>query len=109
MRSDYLAHSNPLFHKTGILKVHDVYKYSLSIYMYRNKEKMETVSDLHNYKTRYNNHIQPKFQRLLITQRSLSYCAPKVWNEIPQNIQNSSSLSSFKSNYKKYLIDLYSN
>ena len=35
-------------------------------------------------------------------QRSFSYCAPKIWNDIPLSLWQSPSLDSFKRNLKTY-------
>ena len=35
-------------------------------------------------------------------QRSFSYCAPKIWNDIPLSVRQSLSLDSFKRNLKTY-------
>ena len=59
------------------------------------------------YPTRYTNQIAPLFQRLALTQRSLNYIGPQIWNSLPDNIRNITCLSLFKRLTKKYLIESY--
>ena len=37
-------------------------------------------------------------------QRSFSYAAPKLWNELPDKVRHSESLSAFKTKLKTYLV-----
>ena len=107
--SEYLAPTRPLFLSTEILKLKDIYRFSLGIHMY----KEQTVGNVrlvdHQYNTRNHNNAVPIFQRLAQSQRSLSYNGPIYWNLIPYNIKNSSSLSVFKKLYKKFLVSQYAN
>ena len=41
-------------------------------------------------------YLVPRFQRLNLSQRSLSYILPFKWNEIPLNVRMSPSLNKFK-------------
>ena len=41
-------------------------------------------------------------------QRSFSYIAPKLWNQVPQNLRLSPSLNSFKSQLKTFLFKEFS-
>ena len=36
-------------------------------------------------------------------QRSFSYAAPKLWNELPDSVRHSESISIFKTKLKTYL------
>ena len=115
--ADMVAHTNPYFYQFKILKLHDVYRYFMSIYMF-NSIKVGTYKTAHERVTRNMNLAQPLFQRLTLTQHSVSffltlsensvsYAGPKIWNEIPQCIRNISSLQLFKKKFRSFLINQY--
>ena len=105
----YLAHTHELFYHSKILKLNDIHKFCLAMFLYKRPDLLTDYTRTHSYSTRFYSNLLPEFQRLSLTQRSLFYTAPLVWNEIPQNIKNLDSISSFKRHYKLYLIDNYSN
>ena len=104
-KSDYLAHTDPLFYSTGILKIDDLYKFQLAIHGFKNRNNFEYLS--HSYDTRLRNNAVPSFSRLSISQRSVSHSVPKVFNSLPISIQNSCNLEVFKKLCKKFLLDRY--
>ena len=63
----------------------------------------------HDHNTRGRSSLRPTFQRLTITQHSLSFSAPQVWNQIPVELKLCGSLKKFKKAYKQYLIESYAN
>ena len=100
----YLAHTDLLFKQTGILKIQDIHKYLLGIYMFKNKIKNNLPYPAHDHNTRGSNNVLVAFQRLSLTQHSIDYEAPLFWNSLPLDIKNSSSLYIFKKALKQYLI-----
>ena len=106
--SEYLAHTNPLFYQTNILKVSDLHKYLLAQYMFKLREINPEIFDRqHSYYTRYRNDAQAAFNRLTLTQHSLSYAGPHIWNELPRNIRESKGLAQFRHLVKGYYINGY--
>ena len=105
--SDYLAHTNPLFFKTKILRISEIYKFTLGNYMYSHHISGNLIHPSHNYNTRSRNNAIPTFQRLSQCQRSLTFNGPKLWSSIPLNIRTSRSKSVFKRKYKEYLLSEY--
>ena len=105
--SDYLAHSDPLFVRTGILKINDIHTFLLAIHGFKFHNKYVTSS--HEYNTRNRDNLLPAFQRLSSTQRSLSFTVPSTWNKLPSYIKEIRTLATFKVELKKYLISAYSN
>ena len=106
--ASFLDHTDPLFYSNGILKVHDMYKLNVGLFMF-DRWHTGVYNRTHSYDTRSRNDLLPSQARLTITQNSLSVIGPNIWNSIPQNIQNSISQNSFKSQYKKYLLSFYIN
>ena len=92
--SNYFAHTDPLFHSTGILKIGDLYEFHLAIYGFKNKNNFKYPT--HSYETRFRNRALPSFSRLSVSQRSISHAVPKVFNSLPLHVQNCRSLEIFK-------------
>ena len=103
------AHSNPIFLNLNLLKVTDIYKYNLAIYMFRNIDRFSQNFRINTHNTRSGNYYTPSYQRLTLGQhQSIMYQAPLNWEKIPPSVKNSRSLASFKRKYKSYLVSLYS-
>ena len=103
--STFLAHTDPLFHRTRILKLCDVHKYLLATYMYKNLTSFSTSN--HSFNTRQSSNPIVNYPRLTLARHSISHAGPRLWNQLPQDIRNSPSLSSFKSSLKNYFIHSY--
>ena len=103
------SHTNSIFLRLKLLKVHDFFKYNLGIFMKNNESYFSQNFRLNLFNTRSGNHYVPAFQRIDLTlNRSLRYQAPYNWRYIPIHVKNSPSLNSFKKRYKAFLISLYS-
>jgi hypothetical protein len=102
--SEYQAHTNPLFYQTKILKVEDIHTFLLAQYAFKLKDG---VNRNHDHFTRHKENIIPIYQRLSLTQHSVSYAAPKVFNELPEAIKNETSLAKFKVLVKGFLVNKY--
>jgi exonuclease III len=103
--SGYLDHCDPLFKRTKILKIGDINTFLCSIFAYKNSVNFETSN--HAYNTRFKDNAVPKFQRLSICQRSLSFVAPRLYNDLPMKVKQCKSLVSFKQSMKDYLLNCY--
>ena len=101
-------HTSPLFHRLNILKLEDLYKFQLSVFMYKSVARGE-YSVQHSLNTRSRNLAAPLFHRLTLTQRAVSFAGPSMWNKIPVNIRNCETLPIFKRNLKSWFIDQYQN
>lgn len=104
--SNYLDHTDPLFHRTKILKIPDIYLLQLGIYMFKLSRSEGITFPNHSYDTRHCNDALPTFQRLAACQRSLEFSGPQCWNSIPLPIKSCGSLNSFKRLYKMHLLSL---
>ena len=103
--SGYLDHCDPLFYETGILKINLIYNYLSCILAYKRKSLFPEMDHPHNTRNR-TAYLVPRFQRLNLSQKSLSYILPFKWNEIPLNVRMSPSLNKFKKCLKSYLLEL---
>ena len=109
----YLDHTDPLFLECKLLKVNSVYEYAIAIFMYKikndispkcMKEYFSINSDIHSYNTRQASLYHVPNYRNDKCQVSIKYQGPTIWNNIPEDIRNSSSLNSFKIHVKRYLL-----
>ena len=77
--------------------------------MYKNIEKFSSNILQNPYFTRSGIYYAPTFQNLTLTQnQSLKFQGPSNWNNIPENLKNSTSVNSFKRKYKNLLLSCYS-
>ena len=104
--ASFLAHTDPLFFSNGILKVHDIYKLNVGLYMYDHDTPSQFIRS-HEYSTRRGSDLLPGYARITLTRNSMSVVGPNIWNSIPDDIKNSPSRNSFKFNYKKHLLSSY--
>ena len=114
--SHYLTPSAPLFKKLSLLNIYDINKQELATFMYKYKNRLlpTPFSDLFKYNNQVHNHntrSSSKFHLWSIKSsheaKSLSHVGPKQWNMIPRVITNSQFMSSFKKQYKLFLINDY--
>ena len=61
----------------------------------------------HYYETRQHNDAPFTYQRLTLTQHSVYYFAPRVWNALPKQIRDAPSLSIFKKHMKLPILGRY--
>ena len=106
--ASFLEHTDPLFFSNGILKVQDIHKLNVGLYMYENNTSVQFIRP-HDYSTRGHDDLRPQSARLTLTQNSISVVGPNIWNSIPEEIRNSPSRNSFKFSYKKFLLSFYCN
>ena len=95
-----------MFKQHNNLKIKDVYRFSVACYVFKCIKKGQFLSDP-PYATRNSNSAPVTFQRLSISQRSLSYIGPRIWNSIPSNIRNIVNYKQFKARLKSYFVEQY--
>ena len=71
-KSEFLAHTRPLFKSTRILNVENLRKLSLAVYCYRNKNNLNHLMAQHDYYTRHRNQLRPAIHRISHFEKSLS-------------------------------------
>ena len=103
-----LANTDPLFFSNGILKIFDIHKLNIGLYMYDHDTPSQLIRS-HDYSTRGSNDLRPGNARLTLTLNSISVVGPNIWNSIPDDIKYSPSRKSFMFKYKKFLLSFYNN
>ena len=104
----FYSHTNDLFLRSQILKLADIFKLNVAIFMFKNRNNLDFQVP-HDHYTRSSLELVSNFQRLSLTQKSLFFVGPKLWNTIPAFVKQSPSTNIFKSRYKRYLLGLYGN
>ena len=78
-RSNYLAHTNPIFHELKPLKLHDIHTYQTSISMFKHIRNLLPLfhdvfthnRDIHSYPTRHSNDFHLNNPKQLLAHRSI--------------------------------------
>ena len=106
-----ISHADPLFHKLNTLKIDDLYEQAIRIFSFKLSKNMlpNVMSSLftkvnHDHNTR---NAKSNFFVMRSDKRSIKTTAPKCWNSLPVELKQSPSLSSFKAQSKKSLINTY--
>ena len=116
MFSGFVAPSRPLFVQLGFLNIYQIYRYQLAIYMYKilhkqvpllNHQLFSTGSSIHSYDTRFKNGLRKQACRTKLRQSTICFQGPRLWNNLPESMKLSSSLTVFRKNLKLFLLSDY--
>ena len=95
--SEYCEHTPPLFKSLNLLNLTDLSRYNIASYMYTQvRSNTYNVQPLHSYATRNQHSLRIPRHKLTFFTHSLMYLGPKIWNDIPSQINNLPSLRLFK-------------
>ena len=112
-KSDYLAHSAPLFSRLNVLDIYQVNSFHVGKFMYNYQNRLlpsifldlfQTSSQIHNYNTRSATSIRPYKFRTNIKQFTVLFQGPKIWNALPSTLTSSTSLFFFSKKLKSFLL-----
>ena len=122
-----LCHTEPIFQNLKILKIVDIYKYQILKFIFKTLKKLTPSqfhnwfivnSERHNYRTRSNFNADTVYcNRTLFVPsarttnyglKQLKVNGPRIWNELPSNVRNESSLFIFMKSIISYLLSSYS-
>jgi len=115
-KSNYNAATSPLFKKTNILKLSDVYNAQISTFMYDySKSNLPspllqifiTNNTVHSHQTRHSSDIHITHRRSETVSRSFIYRCPDIWLSLPAAIKHSVSHNAFKYKLKRYYMSNY--
>ncbi len=120
-RSKYNAHTEPIFKALDLLKVHDIFNlYLLKFYykychnqlpLYFQQMQFSPLNQIHNYNTRFNQHIPVNYTRTRIAQKCIRNHISKIVNQTNQSIIDkirTHSLSGFTTYTKRIYLLNYS-
>jgi hypothetical protein len=118
--SHYRAHTDPLFNSLKLLKVFDIYKLQICLFIY--SSKIFNASTLGNnyyshfvfptipkpYDTRSSAaNLQLNHSTTNIRKYSILNSGPLIWNALPDDLKTCTSIWQFKSRLKCYLYGCY--
>ena len=115
-RAKYYDHTNPLFKKLKILKLKDLIELRSAIFIYRANchtlpKNLQSILNFNtvnkNYNLRNKQDYQHKYVRTKQKQMCLSIYGIKLWNNLHDDIKQCKHIHSFKTKYKKNLINKY--
>ena len=105
-RKPYLEPTSALFFACKILKLKDLYDYSLNLRFFKTKCYEEFIFSSGHF-TRNMNNMRLPFHRLALTQHSVSRMGAIAWRNLPMFIRTSTSLPAFKKKTKTFYVDRY--
>ena len=109
-KSEFLAHTKPLFKLMNILDLEGTRKMSLASYFFRTREiNVPPLLATHGYQTRQRDRLRLPQHRLTLYHNSFLYQAPSFWNiiinDFPPQIKNSPNICIFQRRLKKHLLE----
>ena len=111
------THSDPLFAKLGMLKLSEINKYQTALFLFKIKHNMlpscclSYVSIANNdriHATRHNSFFVLNRYRTDIRMNAISIRGPRLWETLPNNIQNSQVIMEFERLLKSFYLQTYS-
>ena len=117
-RAESRASSIPIFYSLKKLTIYDINKMHIANFMYllQNNLLPSVVQNTfavdkpsHDYNTRSRERLCIPFTRLTCYAFHPHIMGPRIWNDIPYQIQKSLSYASFKMLYRKMLLSKYMN
>jgi hypothetical protein len=113
---DYNEHTNDSFKCMVILKLSNLYKFSLGNFIFKiirtnsDPNFYETISAQlypHDHVTRNCNKLVLPYYSRVKSHHCILFAGTKFWNSIPPNIHQNTSYKSFKANLEAYLLPQY--
>ena len=114
LQVDYTTPSTTMFCELGWQSIHKRLLYNKAVLTYKAINNMTPayISDMltpmsmahvRSLRSSDNGTLKVPRSRSALFDRSFSYSAPKLWNTIPQNVRESTSLHSFKKQVKDFI------
>ena len=112
---NFTSPSSPIFSDLKILKLYDLFHLKLLLFVYESVNRIspsvfhnifEILSDVHQHDTRQarkGDIFMTRHDTLQYGERSIRYTGAKSWNNIPFNIKQSPSVTSFRRQVKLHL------
>ena len=112
-KSQYTSHTDPLFLKLKLLKLSDIYKHQLGIFMYKSvndqlpdnlTSMLKLTENIHNHNLRNFNGFYIQNIRTNNRKFTINYSGPVFWNTLPQHIRKLRTIKQFKGKLKELLL-----
>ena len=108
-RATFFAHTDELFFNSGILKIQDIYRLYVGLYMHGHQHDAIYIRN-HPYNTRNRSDLRPIRSRLTITRKIQSLLLVQLYGTlslVKLKILIIDSRQSFKFRYKRFLLSSY--
>ena len=114
-RSQYLAHTKPLFVQLRLLRVSDICKYQIGMFMFKYKRHLLPLTfnnyfslntDIHDHNTKSSAGFHLYIFGKGLYGFSIIHTGPRMWNALPSNITCIESIYIFKKHLKNHLIQI---
>ena len=111
--SHYIAHTDPLFSITQLLKLDDMCTYELGIFMHKvthfqlphhMSSMFLRTENIHKHKLRNQNAYYIQQIRTNTRKSTINFSGPKIWNTLPANLRQLVSIHQFKKKFKQLLL-----
>ena len=114
-RSQFRASASPLFKQLHLLKIQDIRKIQIYLFMYKCKNALLPASCMHYcithvhnpYNMRSNHDFVTPLYRTNIREQSISVLGPKVWESLPIALRVCESFDILKRVIRDYFISMY--
>jgi hypothetical protein len=114
-RSPFRATTTPLYAQLKLLKIADIRKLHILLFMYKCKHKILPepclqlcpVNTVIPYSIRYTHYFVVPTFRTSLREQNISTLGPRFWDTISSDFQNLTSIDLFKRHVSSYLISLY--
>lgn len=112
----YRSHTNEYFKNLSILKLEDLFKFKVAIYMHNSiyndsdpclLNALQLQSSRHIYETRNSNIFYLPFCTRQKSKFNIQYTGPLIWNSIPRDLYLDRSLKLFKLKLRDYYLSTY--
>ena len=109
------AYTGPLFYANKILNIKDINFYVVSVFMYNSvpsplpgifTDFCVPNNEFHRHYTRNSNYLYVSFDKLDIRSFSVRINGPNSWNALPNDVKQSSSISTFKYRLRNHTMSL---
>ena len=102
----YNHHTNEFFKNMETLKLQDIFKHRLLVYMFKSQD-FRAHSDIHSYNTRHRHDLVTPLYNRARSQSSFLYQGIQAWNTIPPEVRNIPYEGAFKNAVKNLLLSEY--
>ena len=103
--SDNTISCRGLFKQFGILTLTGVLILELAVRIFQSRGILHIGGEFHTYDTRNRSQLRTPFHSLTLSQRSPEYMGIKIYNKLPICIKSRTTLHTFKTYLKSYLIE----
>ena len=104
-RSKFRSSCNPLFVRLKMLKLLDISKFQIALFVFKIKHHLLPLSCLRyitvmntqrSYMTRLSSYFNMVGHRTVLRENSISVQGPRLWNSLPKSLQEVHSIAIFK-------------